>query len=135
MEATLSAVDKITVQDILDARERIAPHVHKTPLLPFHASWDSTSSEKKRVSQQMEPWNERKDQPQCVSQAQETEINHVSLQLGLVSRTGGQTVTKKISINHKHSVLKTEMSGRGSRIPQDPPTSRLPAATLEHCET
>ena len=57
--ATFSAVDKITVQDILDARERIAPHVHKTPLLPFHASWDSTS-EKKRVSKQMEPRCERK---------------------------------------------------------------------------
>ena len=127
MEATLSTVDKITVQDILDARERIAPHVHKTPLLPFHASWDSTS-EKKRVSQQMEPWYERKDQPQCVSKAQKTEINHVSLQLGLVRVEPEAKVTKKYF--HKPQPFSFEARDERPRKPNptgptdEPPTGR-----------
>ena len=50
--SALSFVDKITAQDILDARQRIAHQVHKTPLLPFHANWDNTS-EKRQVGQKI----------------------------------------------------------------------------------
>ncbi|KAK7111171.1 L-threonine ammonia-lyase-like isoform X1 [Littorina saxatilis] len=49
-----SLADTITLQDILDAKKRIAPYVRKTPLLPFHASWDGDATETKEIFLKLE---------------------------------------------------------------------------------
>ncbi|XP_076459855.1 L-threonine ammonia-lyase-like [Babylonia areolata] len=35
-----SMLNKVTLQDILEAKDRIVSKVYKTPLLPFHERWD-----------------------------------------------------------------------------------------------